>query len=99
VIRRRKIPLTPDGKTWDIMTEEERQDFPSDLEAQRGQGPISCHSEEHLVQSDVGVAMLRRMLAQQIKLAQDGGTPLGVAFAEESAWIKTLSGNFFQDAP
>ena len=35
-------------------------DFPGDYEAQVGQGPITLHSEEHLVTSDQGVVMLRR---------------------------------------
>ena len=37
------------GKCWGEMTEEEHQRFPGDFEAQAGQGPISLHSEEHLV--------------------------------------------------
>jgi hypothetical protein len=77
------------------MSEQERQQYPSDLEAQRGQGPISLHSEEHLATSDTGVAMLRRLLTEQIKLVQQGGDPLGVAYTAEGARIKTLSGNFF----
>jgi phenylpropionate dioxygenase-like ring-hydroxylating dioxygenase large terminal subunit len=92
---RKKIPLTPDGKTWDRMTEHERQDYPSDLEAQHGQGAISLHSEEHLATSDTGVAMLRRLLTEQIKVVQQGGDPLGIAFTEDAARIETLSGNFF----
>jgi phenylpropionate dioxygenase-like ring-hydroxylating dioxygenase large terminal subunit len=95
VTKRKRIPLTPDGKTWDHMTEQERQDYPSDLEAQQGQGAISLHSEEHLATSDLGVVLLRRLLTEQIKVVQQGGDPLGVAFTEDDAKIKTLSGNYF----
>ncbi|MFZ1989400.1 MAG: Rieske 2Fe-2S domain-containing protein [Alphaproteobacteria bacterium] len=77
------------------MTIEERQDNPNDYEAQVGQGPISLHSEEHLATSDRGIAMQRRMLEQQIKVVQEGGDPLGVAFTEKDAVIHVPSGNFF----
>jgi phenylpropionate dioxygenase-like ring-hydroxylating dioxygenase large terminal subunit len=98
VTRRKKIPLTPDGKTWDLMSEAERQDYPSDLEAQLGQGAISLHSEEHLAKSDIGIVMLRRLLTEQIKIVQQGGDPLGCARTEADAWIPTVSGNYFKGA-
>ena len=78
------------------MTIEERQDSPNDYEAQIGQGPISLHSEEHLATSDRGIAMQRRMIEQQIRVVQDGGDPLGVAFDEKDAVIHVPSGNFFK---
>ncbi len=55
------------GKTWGEMTEAERQRFPGDYEAQAGQGAISLHSEEHLVTSDRGVMMQRRILRSRSK--------------------------------
>ena len=72
------------------------QDYPADFEAQSGQGPITLHSEEHLASSDKGVAMLRRLLTQQIKVVQEGGNPQGVHFDESQALVKVLSGNFFK---
>jgi hypothetical protein len=48
------------GKLWEELTDEEHQQFPGDYEAQVSQGAIASHSEEHLVTSDRGVAMLRR---------------------------------------
>ena len=51
--------LRLNGKTWGEMTEEEHQRTPGDYEAQAGQGPISLHSEEHLVTSDRGIMMQR----------------------------------------
>jgi phenylpropionate dioxygenase-like ring-hydroxylating dioxygenase large terminal subunit len=98
-LKRIRIPVTPDGKTWDEMTEEERQDYPTDFEAQIGQGPINLHSDEHLVLSDVGVSTLRRLLTQQIEVVQQGGDPIGVAYSPRDATVEILSGNFFSDDP
>jgi len=84
------------GKLWHQMSEEEHQDFPGDMEAQAGQGAISLHSEEHLVTSDVGIAMTRRMLREQIKVVAAGGNPLGTAFDEKDAMVRVPSGNFFK---
>jgi nitrite reductase/ring-hydroxylating ferredoxin subunit len=86
----------PKGKSWGERTAAERRDWPDDFEAQAGQGAISLHSEEHLVSSDRGIALQRRLLAQQIKLVQDGGDPLGVAFDPAAAVVKVRSGNFYR---
>ncbi len=83
------------GKLWTELTEEERQRYPGDFEAQFGQGRINLHSDEHLVNSDRGIALLRRMMKQQIKIVREGGDPVNVAFAEKDATIKIVSGNFF----
>jgi phenylpropionate dioxygenase-like ring-hydroxylating dioxygenase large terminal subunit len=91
----RRFSLAIDGKLWKDKTEEEKQDVPSDYEAQVGQGVISLHSEEHLAMSDRGVVMQRRMLEQQIKLVQEGGDPAGVSFDPARAVIHVRSGNFF----
>ncbi len=99
VLERRHVPLTPDGRPWADLTEEEHQDYPDDFEAQVGQGPITLHSEEHLARSDVGVVMLRRLLEQQIRLVQEGGDPIGVSFTDEDAKLDLLSGTFFYPAP
>src|SRR6201986_3495331 len=55
------------GKFWWDMTEEEHQRFPGDYEAQVGQGEVTVHSEEHFGQSDRGVLMVRRMLADPLE--------------------------------
>ncbi|MFM9971707.1 MAG: Rieske 2Fe-2S domain-containing protein [Burkholderiales bacterium] len=90
-------PLRPfNGRTWSQLSEAEHQQFPGDWEAQVGQGPISLHSEEHLVSSDKGVAMLRRLLRQQIRVVQAGGDPLGVSFYAELAEVRVGAGNFFR---
>ena len=84
------------GKTWGEMNEEEHQRTPGDYEAQAGQGAISLHSEEHLVTSDRGIMMQRRLLLQQMEVVAKGGDPLGVSFDPEKAVVKIRSGNFYR---
>lgn len=86
------------GKSWTQLTEEEKQDFPGDFEAQGSQGPITLHSEEHLATSDRGIGLLRRMMKQQIRVVAEGGDPLGVSFDEADALVHIQSGNFYQPA-
>jgi hypothetical protein len=86
------------GKSWGQMTEEEHQRAPGDYEAQAGQGPISLHSEEHLVTSDRGIMMQRRLLAQQMEIVAKGGDPLGVNFDPDQALVRIRSGNFYRTA-
>ena len=83
-------------KPWTEMMIAERQDRPGDYEAQAGQGPISLHSEEHLVTSDRGIAMQRRMLEREIRKVMDGGDPLGVAFDPARETVHVPSGNFYR---
>jgi nitrite reductase/ring-hydroxylating ferredoxin subunit len=90
--------LRINGKLWGEMTEAERQRFPGDFEAQSGQGPISLHSEEHLVTSDRGIMMQRRILEKQIEVVAAGGDPLGVNFDASKAVHAVRSGNFFREA-
>lgn len=83
------------GKTWGEMTMEDHQRTPGDFEAQAGQGSISLHSEEHLVTSDRGITMQRRILKEQIKVVKEGKDPLGVTYDEDQALVKIRSGNYF----
>ena len=101
-----RVPTSPDGKRpmrgleienfkpWHQRTFEERQDQPGDYEAQAGQGAISLHSEEHLVTSDKGIGLQRRMLRRALDVVAAGGDPPGVSFSEDSV-IKVPSGNFY----
>jgi nitrite reductase/ring-hydroxylating ferredoxin subunit len=84
------------GKPWGEMTEQEHQRTPGDYEAQAGQGPISLHSEEHLVTSDRGIMMQRRLLRQQCEVVGGGGDPLGVEFDAAKAIVQVRSGNFYE---
>jgi hypothetical protein len=83
-------------KPWSQMTVAERQDRPGDYEAQAGQGEISLHSDEHLVTSDRGIVMQRRMLERDIKAVMDGQDPTGVTFDEAQALVHVPSGNFYR---
>lgn len=82
------------GKLYDEMTEEEHQKYPNDYEAQVGQGPITFHSEEHLVTSDKGVGMYRRQLQNALKAIAEGRDPDGVSFGNDMM-VKVGAGNFF----
>jgi nitrite reductase/ring-hydroxylating ferredoxin subunit len=68
------------GKFWWDMTEEEHRAMPGDYEAQVGQGAITAHSEENLVSSDQGIAILRRLLRRQVRVVREGHDPVGVSF-------------------
>jgi phenylpropionate dioxygenase-like ring-hydroxylating dioxygenase large terminal subunit len=81
------------GKFWWDMTEAEHRASPGDYEAQVGQGPVTLHSEEHLVSSDQGVAMLRRLLRRQLKALAEGRDPAGVSFDPETPPIVFEAGN------
>jgi phenylpropionate dioxygenase-like ring-hydroxylating dioxygenase large terminal subunit len=83
-------------KPWVEMTAEERQRWPSDWEAQSSQGEIQVHSQEHLVTSDKGIAMIRRRLREQIRVVQQGGDPIGVSY-EAGKIFKVGAGNFYRD--
>ena len=83
-------------KKWSDMTADERWMMPGDWEIQKGQGPITCHSEESLGSSDTGVAMLRRKLRTQIRLVQDGDNPTGVEFEPSVLPFDIGAGNFYR---
>jgi hypothetical protein len=85
-----------DGRLWSELSEDEHQRFPGDWEALVGQGPISLHSEERLVTSDRGVAMLRRLMRKEIRAVQAGDDPSGVVFDPAEATVKVQAGNFFR---
>jgi nitrite reductase/ring-hydroxylating ferredoxin subunit len=84
------------GKLWEECTEEERQRFPGDYEAQVGQGPITLHDEEHLATTDTGVVMLRRMFQRQLDAMAAGRDPIGVSFDESQGPIDFEAGNYLE---
>jgi nitrite reductase/ring-hydroxylating ferredoxin subunit len=87
-------PLAGDlygGKTWKMLTPEEHQRLPGDFEAQTGQGPISFHSEEHLVSSDKGVIFFRRMLQSALEDLENGDDP-PLSFGWDGSVLETWSG-------
>lgn len=82
------------GRRWDELSDEEHRQYPGDYEAQVGQGEITYHSEEHLVPSDKGVALLRRFMQQQLDAVAQGRDPAGVAFGDADALLRFEAGNF-----
>ena len=87
------------GKLWEELTEAEHQRFPGDYEAQVGQGPIAFHSEEHLVSSDRGVSMVRRLLRRQLEALARGRDPVGVRFDDNAPPTPLDAGNFLAATP
>jgi phenylpropionate dioxygenase-like ring-hydroxylating dioxygenase large terminal subunit len=57
---------------------EEMQRQPSDYEAQTSQRPIAVHALEHLVGSDRGVIMFRKLIREGIRDVKNGRDPNGI---------------------
>ena len=68
------LQLIEQGELFD-RSYDVRQRFPGDLEAVEGMGPINIHKNEHLVPSDRGIALMRRVLRQQVRSVQNGVRP------------------------
>lgn len=85
------------GKLWEEMSEEEHRLYPNDVEAMVGQGVIAKHSEEHLVTSDKGIVMLRRLLQAQLQAVAEGRDPAGVSFDAEAPPVVFSAGNWLVD--
>ncbi len=88
----RRMRSRQGGKLWEELSADEHQKYPGDYEAQTGQGEITFHSEEHLVSSDKGIALLRRMLKREIEKVAKGEDPVGVDFAADAAWVEFDAG-------
>src|SRR4029077_319624 len=71
---------TPSG----ARSNEEPQRNPGDYEAQTSQRPIAVHKLEHLVGSDKGVIMYRKLIRDGIRAVKNGKHPIGV-YPEVSA--------------
>jgi hypothetical protein len=65
---------------------EDTQRRPGDYEAQTSQRPIAVHKLEHLVSSDKGVIMYRKLIRDGIRAVKKGEEPLG-------AWPQRETGN------
>ncbi|MEU4016537.1 aromatic ring-hydroxylating dioxygenase subunit alpha [Microbacterium sp. NPDC028030] len=94
-----KLRSTHEGKPWKELTDLEHQRLPGDYEAQKSQGAISLHSEDHLTTTDQGIAMIRRMMAKQHRAVAAGGDPVGVFFDESERLVRIEGGNYFEGAP
>jgi len=74
------------------------QRHPDDKEAVEGQGPIAVHELEHLVTSDQGVVMLRRILREAIQAVKEGRDPKGIIRdPAKAASVATTAGSVIRD--
>jgi len=71
---------------------EDHQLWQTDYVAQKGQGDISLHSEEHLSGIDAGIAMARRLFKRQAAAVSSGADPVG-AGAGAARRIDIAAGN------
>jgi hypothetical protein len=85
------------GKLWEELSDAEHRAFPGDYEAQVSQGPIASHATEHLASSDLGVAMLRRLLRKQLDRLQASQDPAGVGFDPGAEPVRFEAGNYLID--
>ena len=90
----RRMRTRMNGKPWEEMSEEEHRLSPNDVEAMVGQGVIAKHSEEHLVTSDKGIVMLRRLLQAQLQAVAEGRDPAGVSFDPQAPPVVFTAGNW-----
>jgi phenylpropionate dioxygenase-like ring-hydroxylating dioxygenase large terminal subunit len=84
------------GKSFNEWSLEDHQRWQTDYEAQKGQGDISFHSEEHLSTTDAGIAMMRRLFRKQAAAVAGGQDPIGVKF-DEGYRMKVSAGNALLD--
>jgi hypothetical protein len=80
-------------REWSL---EDNQIWQTDYVAQKGQGDISLHSEEHLTAIDAGTAMMRRLFKKQAAAVAAGREPIG-ATRETPYVINVLAGNAMLD--
>ncbi|HIF88874.1 MAG TPA: aromatic ring-hydroxylating dioxygenase subunit alpha [Candidatus Thioglobus sp.] len=71
---------------------EQKQKFPADVEACEGMGPITIHNNENLTTSDIGVALMRRQIREQIRDLSAGKEPMHVS-PSDTAPIPTYGGD------
>ena len=59
------------------------------------QGAIASHEAEHLRTSDRGIALLRKLLREQLEVVAQGGDPVGVVRDPAASPLVTLdAGNW-----
>ncbi|RXH33389.1 hypothetical protein XH84_10655 [Bradyrhizobium nanningense] len=79
---------------------QERQRAPGDWDAFVSQGPMTIHGREHLVASDRGVIMFRKMLKAGMEAVQAGKDPFGVVLADQArSVIRTHARNTVLSIP
>lgn len=86
------------GQTGVERSYEDGQRMPGDYEAQVSQGPITIHDDEHLGQTDIGVARYRRLLRNAIRALTRGIEP-AVAKRNAEGLIPTMAGDVIVRVP
>ena len=84
------------GKPFAEWSLEDHQRWQTDYVAQKGQGDISLHSEEHLMAGDKGTALSRRFFREQAEKVARGEHPVG-AEPGKSYRVEVLAGNALLD--
>ena len=84
------------GKPFSEWSLEDHQEWQTDYVAQKGQGDITLHSEEHLTSIDAGTSMMRRMFKKQAAAVKQGEDPVGASFAEPY-FVRITAGNAMLD--
>ena len=86
----RNIPMLQDhwgpthGKPFAEWSLQDHQEWQTDYVAQKGQGDITLHSEEHLMAGDKGTALSRRFFRQQAEKVANGQHPVGAERASHT---------------
>ena len=80
------------GKPMDEWQLEDHQRWQTDYAAQKGQGDINLHSDEHLMPMDKATALLRRLFKKQAELVTKGEDPVGVKY-DQPYHLKVMAGN------
>jgi 5,5'-dehydrodivanillate O-demethylase oxygenase subunit len=71
--------------------------FGQDKMAWETQGRVYDRSKEHTGASDYGIALVRKMLLEQIDVVQEGGDPMGIIRDPERNRVIELPGWFLMD--
>lgn len=84
------------GRPFSEWSLEDHQQWQTDYVAQKGQGDINLHSEEHLTGIDVGTAMMRRLFKKQAAAVAGGADPIG-STRDQPYLVKVVAGNALLD--
>jgi phenylpropionate dioxygenase-like ring-hydroxylating dioxygenase large terminal subunit len=96
------IPMLQDhwgpdhGKPFSEWSLEDHQSWQTDYVAQKGQGDMTLHSEEHLMAGDKGTALSRRFFREQAARVARGENPVG-SEPGKSYRVEVLAGNSLLD--
>ena len=72
--------------------------FGQDKMAWETQGAVFDRTREHLGASDRGIALVRKMLLEQIRVVQEGGDPMGLIRDPERNRVVELPGWFIMES-